>query len=327
MTAAPAAPADAQDLAGWMDDGEGSTDRQVLARLIGDRLDLAWIPRPAAGLRARLERSGLPLHDTTACLTWQSPGQAAAPPLDWQPDRGDWRPAPAPAVDDLLAGRTAQWNDAAGTGYLALAGRTWLRQAAGDGLPQVTGAPLDPAVAALAVAQASHLPAIAVPVTQAALQAALLAAGFQPAGLHAGLVLAPLLRASRDPARDHAFRVEVEDIARFGRESGDMNPLHFDDDFARALGFSGRIAHGMIFSSWLTRLLGTEYPGQGTIFLRNASVFFAPVYPGRDYTVRISSPLLDRQRGSYRLVAQVRDADGTLAVLAYSDVLRKPDPA
>lgn len=315
----------ADTLVGWRDEAVGTTDRQVLARLLGDGLDLAWLPCPAAGLRARLERTGLPLHETTACQTWLAPTQASAPSLAWQADRGAWSPASAGAVDDLLAERIPTWEDAAGTAYLHLNGLAWLRQPAHGQAPQVTMVALDESLAAAAMAQISGLACIDVPVTQTALLAVLHASHYRPAGLRTGLVLAPLLAASLDPAREYPFRVEVADIERFGRDSGDMNALHFDHEFARSLGFTGRIAHGMIFSNWLTRLLGTEYPGKGTIFLRSSSIFFAPVYPGRDYRVRISSPLLDRRRGSYRLVAQVRDADGGIAALAYSDVLRKPD--
>lgn len=87
--------------------------------------------------------------------------------------------------------------------------------------------------------------------------------------------------------------------------------------------FIGRIAHGMLFSNWLTRLLGTEYPGKGTVFLRNSNVFFAPVYPGIHYRVRISSPLIDRQLGAYRIVAQVHGEEGKLAAISYNDMMRR----
>lgn len=312
-------------LSAWIDSRPDGTDRDVLAQVLSGAIDLAYLLAPEPGLRPRLERSGLPLHDTTPCQIWTRQGPAPTTGLAWVKDRADWVPAPSPSIDAMLSGRTVRWAEEPECGYLQIGGSSWLRSSPRLDVPQVTGKTMGSDMSGAAVIAIKGVPAVAVPLSQVALMDSLATAGYLPAAMQSGLLLAPLLSATEDRAYDLPFRVTAADVERFGHQSGDMNPLHFDDEFARKLGFSGRIAHGMIFSNWLTRLLGTEYPGNGTIFLRNSNTFFAPVYPDVEYTVHISSPILDRRRGTYRIVAQVKGGDGALAVVSYNDVMRKPD--
>src|SRR4051812_36535473 len=70
------------------------------------------------------------------------------------------------------------------------------------------------------------------------------------------------------------------DIQQFGAVSGDLNPLHFDEDYAKTTIFRGRIAHGMLSLSFLSTVLGTQLPGAGSIFLGASVRFKAPVRIG-----------------------------------------------
>ena len=74
--------------------------------------------------------------------------------------------------------------------------------------------------------------------------------------------------------------VTEADIQQFGAVSGDMNPLHFDEDYAKTTIFRGRIAHGMLSLSYLSTVLGTQLPGAGSIFLSASVRFKAPVRIG-----------------------------------------------
>ena len=136
--------------------------------------------------------------------------------------------------------------------------------------------------------------------------------------------LEPALSRTVLPVLEREFSLTDEDVLAYGEQSGDLNPLHFDDDFARGLGFEQRITHGMLFNSWLTRLLGTEHPGAGTIFLRNATNYFAPVYAGRTYKVRISTPYHHIDKGTYLVVAQLLDPIDQHCTVSYNDVMLRP---
>ncbi len=74
--------------------------------------------------------------------------------------------------------------------------------------------------------------------------------------------------------------VTADDVEKFGEVSGDFNPLHFDDEYAKGTIFRGRIAHGMLSLSYLSTVLGTRLPGAGSIFMSATTRFKAPVRIG-----------------------------------------------
>lgn len=86
-----------------------------------------------------------------------------------------------------------------------------------------------------------------------------------------------------------SHEVTAEDVDSFAQLSGDVNPLHLDDDFAKQHGFRGRIVHGMLVSAFLSRVLGTLLPGPGTLWLSQSTRFPQPVFIGDivDVVVRV----------------------------------------
>jgi len=77
------------------------------------------------------------------------------------------------------------------------------------------------------------------------------------------------------------------DIALFGYMSGDVNPAHFNREYAEGTIFKDVIAHGMWSSSLISNLLGTQLPGPGTIYLSQTLKFSRPVYIGDEITVQV----------------------------------------
>jgi len=74
--------------------------------------------------------------------------------------------------------------------------------------------------------------------------------------------------------------VTERDVQLFGEATGDMNPVHFDEEFARRTVFRGRVAHGALSIGFISALLGTKLPGDGSIFLSASIVFKTPVRIG-----------------------------------------------
>lgn len=77
-----------------------------------------------------------------------------------------------------------------------------------------------------------------------------------------------------------AHVVTERDVQLFGEATGDMNPVHFDEAFAKKTIFRGRVAHGALSIGYISALLGTELPGHGAIFVSASSVFKQPVRIG-----------------------------------------------
>jgi 3-hydroxybutyryl-CoA dehydratase len=83
---------------------------------------------------------------------------------------------------------------------------------------------------------------------------------------------------------EYARQITDADVQKFGEVSGDMNPLHFDDAYAKNTIFRGRIAHGILSVSFLSTVLGTKLPGAGSIFLGASVRFKSPVRIGDTVT-------------------------------------------
>jgi 3-hydroxybutyryl-CoA dehydratase len=71
-----------------------------------------------------------------------------------------------------------------------------------------------------------------------------------------------------------------KDVQLFGEATGDMNPVHFDEEYARKTIFRGRVAHGALSIGFISGLLGTKLPGDGSIFVSASIVFKLPVRIG-----------------------------------------------
>jgi phosphotransacetylase/acyl dehydratase len=94
-------------------------------------------------------------------------------------------------------------------------------------------------------------------------------------------------------------KLSKEDIELFAIMSGDVNPAHVDEDYARSDLFHQIIAHGMWGASLISTLLGTKLPGPGTIYLAQTLSFRHPVLLGDAITVTVT--VTARQTDGHRL--------------------------
>lgn len=81
--------------------------------------------------------------------------------------------------------------------------------------------------------------------------------------------------------------VTEADVVLFGGVSGDLNPAHFNEEYCKDTMFKGRIAHGMLSSSYISTVLGMHLPGPGTIYLSQELKFTSPVKFGDTVTATI----------------------------------------
>ena len=87
-----------------------------------------------------------------------------------------------------------------------------------------------------------------------------------------------------------------EDIDMFAQVSGDTNPLHLDEEYAATTMFEGCIAHGMLSAGYISKVLGTQLPGTGAIYLSQSLKFKAPVRPGDQVDTKVEITALDERR-------------------------------
>jgi 3-hydroxybutyryl-CoA dehydratase len=78
------------------------------------------------------------------------------------------------------------------------------------------------------------------------------------------------------------------DICIFAGVSGDTNPVHLNDDFAKESMFKSRIAHGMLGAAFISAVFGTKLPGPGCIYVSQTLKFKAPVRVGDTMIARVT---------------------------------------
>lgn len=112
-------------------------------------------------------------------------------------------------------------------------------------------------------------------------------------------------------------------IDAFGAVSGDMNPVHFSEEYAQTTIFGGCIAHGILSAGFISAVIGEQLPGHGAIYIGQSLRFRAPVRPGDRVLARCRVAEVDRERKRLTLECEclVGDRvvlDGEAKVLAPS---------
>lgn len=82
-------------------------------------------------------------------------------------------------------------------------------------------------------------------------------------------------------------KIEEKDVIAFAGLTGDHNPIHIDNEFAKKFRFKQRIVHGWFTQSLVSTILGTKLPGLGTIVVEVNCKYLAPVYIGDRVTVKV----------------------------------------
>ena len=113
----------------------------------------------------------------------------------------------------------------------------------------------------------------------------------------------------------------LQDISAFAAVSGDTNPAHLDPEFANETLFHGVIAHGMWSGAVISALLGTQFPGPGTIYQKQLLQFIKPVCVGDTVTVSVTVTAKDDSDKSVELDCEVVNQRGQCVVSGVAKVL------
>ena len=119
--------------------------------------------------------------------------------------------------------------------------------------------------------------------------------------------------------------LHVDDIKLFAAMSGDVNPAHVDDEYARSTQFHGIIAHGMWGGAMISTVLGTEFPGPGTIYLAQSLRFVRPIHVGDTLNVHVTVLTKDDSNHQITLDCRCTDQHGVDVITGTARVIAPRD--
>jgi len=122
-----------------------------------------------------------------------------------------------------------------------------------------------------------------------------------------------------------AKTVAESDIYLYAGITGDFNPAHVNEVYAKGTFFKTRIAHGMLTAGFISAILANQLPGPGTIYLKQELSFLAPVHIGDTITARVEVIELIGDTNRVRLKTTCSNQDGVV-VLSGEATVSPPKP-
>jgi 3-hydroxybutyryl-CoA dehydratase len=124
---------------------------------------------------------------------------------------------------------------------------------------------------------------------------------------------------------EFAKTVSESDIYLYAGITGDFNPAHINEDYAKNTFFKTRIAHGMLSAGFISTVIGTKLPGTGSIYVKQDLRFLAPVRIGDTITARVEVMEIIAEKKRVRLKTTCINQEGT-QVLDGKAVVSPPKP-
>ncbi|GAB4391306.1 MAG: MaoC family dehydratase [Gammaproteobacteria bacterium] len=94
------------------------------------------------------------------------------------------------------------------------------------------------------------------------------------------------------------------DLRNFSGVSGDTNPMHLNEEYAKTTTFKGCIVHGFLVASLFSTVIGTKLPGPGCLYVSQTLLFKAPVYVGNTVYAKATVVELMPEKRRVRLSTQ-----------------------
>ncbi len=111
-------------------------------------------------------------------------------------------------------------------------------------------------------------------------------------------------------AAEFAKTVTETDIYLYAGITGDFNPAHVNEAYAKNTFFKTRIAHGMLTAGFVSAIIANQLPGPGTIYMKQELSFLAPVRIGDTITARVEVLELLAEKNRVRLKTTCSNQDG-----------------
>lgn len=125
--------------------------------------------------------------------------------------------------------------------------------------------------------------------------------------------------------KSFAKTITESDVYLFAGISGDVNPAHINEEYAKETSFGHRIAHGILSSGLISAVIGVQLPGPGTIYVSQSLNFLAPVYIGDTITATVEVKEIIKDRNRALLTTCCTNQQGIIVIKGEAVVLPPKD--
>ena len=106
-----------------------------------------------------------------------------------------------------------------------------------------------------------------------------------------------------------------EQVMKFAELTGDVNPIHVDDEFAAKSNYGRTIVHGTLAGSAFSRILSTVFPGPGSIAIHRESLFIRPVFTDQPYKILIRVSSLDEETKTVHMKCYLKNSEDKTCIM------------
>ncbi|PQA58492.1 MaoC family dehydratase [Siphonobacter curvatus] len=105
----------------------------------------------------------------------------------------------------------------------------------------------------------------------------------------------------------YPFQFTQDDVVAFAQVSGDDNPLHLNADFAASTPFKRPIIHGILGASVFSNVIGTKFPGAGSIYVKQSLDFLRPMFVDTAYEARFEILSINADKHTAEISTEIID--------------------
>ncbi len=114
--------------------------------------------------------------------------------------------------------------------------------------------------------------------------------------------------------------ISADDVNRFAEVVGDSNPIHLDEGYAERSFFKKKIVHGAFLAGLISKVLGMDFPGEGTVYISQHASFKRPVFVDSTVKVEVKVTRVDAEKRRLVLDTTILNSDGKACLAGSAEV-------
>ncbi len=119
----------------------------------------------------------------------------------------------------------------------------------------------------------------------------------------------------------HEFSFSQDEVSRFAEVTGDKNPVHLDAAYAATTIFKRPVMHGMLGAALFSKVFGTLFPGEGTIYLKQSLNFMRPMYVDVKYEAVFTVKEIIAEKNRAVVETVIQDKEGKICTSGEATVM------